>query len=106
MGTKQKFITETEALKIEIAGWKSNIDSMSGTFQWDKDSKDVVIIATPNWIEDGVVPFAFQVFGAKDDYVDYGGIDFRDVSGNLDLQIHLYKEKLIQTINFIKNDLK
>jgi hypothetical protein len=60
----------------EINGFTAYEDSMSGTLEWN-DAEGNIIYATPNWSEDGIVPF-----------------DFADADGNYDNISSLY------TINY------
>jgi hypothetical protein len=56
----------------EINGFTAYEDSMSGTLEWN-DKNGNIIYATPNWSEDGIVPF-----------------DFADENGNYDTLSQLY----------------
>jgi hypothetical protein len=42
----------------EINGFTAYEDFMSGTLEWN-DAEGNIIYATPNWSEDGIVPFDF-----------------------------------------------
>ena len=54
------FIDSSDVLNFskEINGFTPYLDSMSGTLEWN-DKNGNTIYATPNWMEDGIVPFDF-----------------------------------------------
>lgn len=53
-----RFITNEDVLKLpEIDDWKVYEDEMSGTIEWD-NGLGIIIYATPNWTNEGVVPFS------------------------------------------------
>jgi len=68
------FINSSDVLNFskEINGFTPYLDNMSGTLEWN-DKNGNIIYATPNWSEDGIVPF-----------------DFADENGNYDTLSQLY----------------
>ncbi len=56
----------------EINGFTAHFDNLAGTLEWC-DGNGNTIYATPNWMEDGIVPF-----------------DFSDGDGNYDTLAHLF----------------
>ena len=68
------FINSTDVLNFsrEINGFTAYEDSMSGTLEWS-DENGNTIYATPNWSEDGIVPF-----------------DYSDENGNYDTICQLF----------------
>ena len=54
------FIDSSDVLNFskDINGFKPYLDNLSGTLEWN-DKNGNTIYATPNWREDGIVPFDF-----------------------------------------------
>ena len=54
------FIDSSDVLNFskDINGFKPYLDNLSGTLEWN-DKNGNTIYATPNWMEDGIVPFDF-----------------------------------------------
>ena len=53
------YISSEEILKeiSEIGNFKGSINQMSGVLEWYDEKSDITIFATPNWNNDGEVPF-------------------------------------------------
>ena len=57
--SNQKWIDSEYILKqiSEIGNFKGSIDKLSGVLEWYDKDRDFTIFATPNFINDGEVPF-------------------------------------------------
>lgn len=68
------FIDSSDVMNFskEINGFTAYYDTLAGTLEWS-DKNGNTIYATPNWSEDGIVPF-----------------DFADEDGNYDTLSQLY----------------
>jgi hypothetical protein len=65
MNTITKYISSEEILKevSEIGSFKGSIDGMSGALEWYDKEREITIYATPNWEEEGLVPFDVSIDG-------------------------------------------
>ena len=90
-----RFITSEDVLGLkEIDGWGVSECTMSGTIEWD-DGNGTFIYATPNWDEDGQVPFA--IFTEESGEYETVKILSFDDSSTIESQLQDYT-KLIQNI--------
>lgn len=52
------FIQDVDLFKLNVDGWTANDDQMSGSIDWTNPNyPDIMIYATPNWDEEGTIPF-------------------------------------------------
>jgi hypothetical protein len=72
MNTNLINVSDVLNFSKEINGFTPYFDNLSGTLEWN-DKNGNTIYATPNWSEEGIVPF-----------------DFADSDGNYDTISHLF----------------
>jgi hypothetical protein len=70
----------------QINGWTPYEDSMSGVIEFTNPNRELVLFATPNWDEDGKVPFAIV-----DEDGEYDEISFPlELEGSIENQLNQY----------------
>lgn len=101
MKTNQKYISSNEILEEirEIGDYKANFDSLSGVLEWYNSKKHITIYATPNWEENGLVPFDVSVDGR--DYFNVCTIKM--VNGSTSEQFLHYLNVLMMIMNNYDN---
>ncbi len=97
MNTITKYISYNEILEEirEVGDYKANVDSCSGVLEWYNSKKHITIYATPNWEEDGLVPFDVSEDG--NDY--YNVCTIKMVRGSIREQITHYLNVLMMIMN-------
>jgi hypothetical protein len=74
-----------------INGWTPTEDSMSGVIEFHSPTTDIILFATPNWDEDGYVPFA--IYDSETD--DYDAIAHSlELSGSIEEQLTQYVSQI------------
>ena len=76
-----------------IGNWIPSEDSMSGTIEWCNPQSENVLLATPNWEEDGIVPIDMS----SDDGMNYENVIEVVLSGSKLEQIHQY-ETIVESV--------
>jgi hypothetical protein len=72
----------------QINGWTPTENSMSGAIEFSHPERELVLFATPNWDEDGKVPFAIA-----DEDGEYDEISFPlELEGSIENQLQQYIE--------------
>lgn len=84
-----------------IEGWNPYIDSMSGALEWSNGG-DTWIYATPNWNEDGEIPF--DISNEDGDYTSLGTLILRKNSP-LSEQLNTYVKNIKNSIKIIDKKL-
>ena len=83
-----------------IGSWFPFEDQMSGTLEWyRKDNDSVIVYATPNWSEDGIVPVGL-IFD-NGDYTNVTTFEL-NLKETLEYQLNQY----ISIISVILSNLK
>jgi hypothetical protein len=82
----------------QINGWTPIENPMSGVIEFTNPNRELVLFATPNWDEDGKVPFA-----VVDEDGEYDEISFPlELEGSIENQLQQY----IETITDITEKLR
>ena len=72
----------------QINGWTPIENPMSGVIEFSHPERELVLFATPNWDEDGKVPFAIV-----DEDGEYDDISFPlELEGSIENQLQQYIE--------------
>tara|TARA_R110000803_G_scaffold27538_1_gene64343 strand:- start:861 stop:1148 length:288 start_codon:yes stop_codon:yes gene_type:complete len=83
-----KYINNKEVLSYfhqqTLNGFSVSEQSMSGTIEWVNPNNEKTILATPNWIDEGIVPIDMST---DSDYENVGEIV---LSGSIDEQLTQY----------------
>jgi hypothetical protein len=81
-----------------INGWYVEEDQMSGIITFMHPLEDVHLFATPNWDEEGYVPFAIE-----DGEGEYWPLcNSLELSGSLEEQLSEYVKVVTYLTNFLK----
>ena len=86
------FISNEDILNniTTIEGWVCEEDSMVGSIYFYNERTKMAIFATPNWDEDGYVPFAIQ-----DENGEYDAISFSlKLEGSIEEQLSQYVSQI------------
>lgn len=94
------WISPSEIIKeiSEIGNFKGHFDNLSGTLEWYDSEKDITIYATPNWEEEGVVPFDVSL--SDGDY--YNVVTAKMIKGDKSEQLTHYLNVLMMIMNHYK----
>jgi hypothetical protein len=74
----------------QINGWTPIEHPMSGALEFHSPTTDTILFATPNWDEDGYVPFAIQ--DENDEY--YSIAHSLELSGSIEEQLSQYVSQI------------
>ena len=102
MKSTNKWITSEQILKevSEIGSFKGYIDSLSGTLEWYDKERELTIYATPNWENDGEVPFDVNY----DSDLGYHHIcTIKMIDGDISSQFTHYLNVLLMIMNHYKD---
>ena len=68
MNTTNKWISSEEILDVitNIGSFNGRIHNLNGTLEWYDRERDFTIYATPNWENDGEVPFDIDRGGGSE----------------------------------------
>lgn len=81
-----------------MGGWSLSEDEMSGVLEWNHESGDVTVMATPNWDEDGWVPVGMWM----DDEYDPIANSIK-LEGTLEEQLEEYLQNMLNILLPISN---
>lgn len=77
---------------LSIGDWSVSEDSFSGTIEWVHPSKNTIVLATPNWEENGLVPIDMT-----NEDGDYENIIDVVLSGSIKEQMNQY-ETIVESV--------
>jgi hypothetical protein len=74
----------------QINGWTPNECNMMGSIEFTHPERELILFATPNWDEEGYVPFAIA-----DEFGDYDEIAHSlELSGSIEEQLTQYVSQI------------
>lgn len=97
----KKWIDSNDIIKeiSEIGNFKGCYSSLSGTLEWYDSEKDITIYATPNWDEEGLVPFDVSL--SDGEY--YNVCTIKMINGDISEQFTHYLNVLMMIMNHYKD---
>jgi hypothetical protein len=86
------FLTNENIVQLgSINGWTIEEDEMSGVLEFHSPTTDTILFATPNWDEEGYVPFA--IYDSETD--EYDAIAHSlELSGSIEEQLTQYVSQI------------
>ena len=81
-----------------MGDWSLSEDEMSGVLEWNHESGDVTVMATPNWDEDGWVPVGMWMGDEYDPIANSIKLE-----GTLDEQLDGYLQSMLNILSEISN---
>lgn len=98
-----KFITEKDILDLNVMGYTTYIQDLSGCVVWTNPASKVEVYATPNFEEDGYIPFAYDASQGHGDVEHLTDLRLDDRLSK-ESQIALYIIHLTATIHMAQAD--
>lgn len=97
-----KFIDNNYVIKnsppILMGGWSLSEDKMSGVLEWNHESGEVTVMATPNWDQEGWVPVGMWMGDGYDPIANSIKLE-----GTLEEQLEEYLQNMLNILLSISN---
>ena len=88
-----------ELQNSQLTDWTLRYDTMSGSIGWENQNRNIILWATPNFVEEGVVPLALQD-ELNDDYIDLYDLVFQ-TNSSLEEQYEFWMDSIKKALHFI-----
>jgi hypothetical protein len=88
-----------ELQNSQLTDWTLRYDTMSGCIGWDNQNRNIILWATPNFVEEGVTAVALQdEFNGQ--YVDLYELVFQ-TNSSLEEQYEFWMDSIKKALHFI-----